>query len=419
MMKTNKTFTLLALLALAGCATEPMTEQVSTSKPAQAHQHGDKKAVNSLCTEINATPNVLCSETVSATYSNKGVLWIVWVNKGFIYAQSSTDKGITFSAPVKVNSLSEQVAAKGESRPKIKLDDNGVIYLTWDLHLDKKRNSYIRFSRSSDGGQHFSEPVTVNDNIEAIRHRFNSLAIGKNGEIFITWLDARDIELAKKAGKDVKGLSVYYTWSDDGGQHFKPNKSVADQTCECCRIDTAIAKDNTPVIAWRHIFEGKIRDHALVKFKNWNTPGKMVHLGGEKWAIDACPHHGPSLAISDIDTYHAVWFSGSEAQKGLFYAYSTTSGERFSKPLNFGKEGASHPSVLGLGKQVAIVWQEFDGTHNTIQTMKSTDDGKTWSTPAALIQSTEAFDEPFLVSDGEHIYVSVQSQKLGYQLKQL
>ena len=416
-MKLHSTFLSLALLALAGCTTTAEVKPVDHSN--HAKKHGNETVKKGICANPEATPSLACSDTATATFNNKGVLWITWVNNGFIYVQSSADKGVTFTPPVKVNTISEQIAAKGESRPKIKVDNNDVIYLTWDLTLNKKRSTYVRFSRSTDNGQHFSSPVTVNDNLEIIRHRFNSLAIGKNDEIFITWLDARDTENTKKSGQDFKGLSVYYTWSDDGGQHFHTNKKVADHTCECCRIDTAIAKDNTPVIAWRHIFDGKIRDHALIKFKDWNTPGKMVHLGSENWAIDACPHHGPSLAISDIDTYHAVWFSGSEAKKGLFYAASTNSGTSFSKPLPFGNDGASHPSVIGLGKQVAIVWQEFDGTQNSIRLMKSTDDGKNWSKPEVILQSTEKLDEPFLITDGQSIYLSIQSQKLGYQLKHL
>ena len=416
-MKLHSTFLSLALLALAGCTTTAEVKPVDHSN--HAKKHGNETVKKGICANPAATPSLACSDTVTATFNNKRVLWITWVNNGFIYVQSSADKGVTFTPPVKVNTISEQIAAKGESRPKIKVDNNDVIYLTWDLTLNKKRSTYVRFSRSTDNGQHFSSPVTVNDNLEIIRHRFNSLAIGKNDEIFITWLDARDTENTKKSGQDFKGLSVYYTWSDDGGQHFHTNKKVADHTCECCRIDTAIAKDNTPVIAWRHIFDGKTRDHALIKFKDWNTPGKMVHLGSENWAIDACPHHGPSLAISDIDTYHAVWFSGSEAKKGLFYAASTNSGASFSKPLQFGNDGASHPSVIGLGKQVDIVWQEFDGTQNSIRLMKSTDDGKNWSKPEVILQSTEKLDEPFLITDGQSIYLSIQSQKLGYQLKHL
>ncbi len=416
-MKLHSTFLSLALLALAGCTTTAEVKPVDHSN--HANKHGNETVKKGICANPEATPSLACSDTVTATFNNKGVLWITWVNNGFIYVQSSADKGVTFTPPVKVNTISEQIAAKGESRPKIKVDNIDVIYLTWDLTLNKKRSTYVRFSRSTDNGQHFSSPVTVNDNLEIIRHRFNSLAIGKNDEIFITWLDARYTENTKKSGQDFKGLSVYYTWSDDGGQHFHTNKKVADHTCECCRIDTAIAKDNTPVIAWRHIFDGKIRDHALIKFKDWNTPGEMVHLGDEKWAIDACPHHGPSLAISDIDTYHAVWFSGAEAKKGLFYAASTNSGTSFSKPLPFGNDGASHPSVIGLGKQVAIVWQEFDGTQNSIRLMKSIDDGKNWSKPEVILQSTEKLDEPFLITDGQSIYLSIQSQKLGYQLKHL
>jgi hypothetical protein len=103
----------------------------------------------------------------------------------------------------------------------------------------------------------------------------------------------------------------------------------------------------------------------------------------------------------------------------LFYAYSTNSGQSFSEPVNFGNVGASHPHVLGLGRQVAIVWQEFDGKNNNIQVMKSADEGKSWSKPEVIAQSTEMIDEPFLVGDGQAIYLSWQSLQQGYQLKRL
>ena len=195
-MKLSSSFLSLALLTLAGCATTDEVKPVDQAK--HAAKHGHETVKKGICANLKATPSVACSDTVTATFSKKGILWIAWVNNGFIYVQSSTDNGTSFTAPIQVNAISEQVAAKGESRPKIKLDNNDVIYLTWDLTLDKKRSTYVRFSRSTDNGQHFSNPVTVNDNLEIIRHRFNSLAIGKNDEILITWLDARDTENTKK-----------------------------------------------------------------------------------------------------------------------------------------------------------------------------------------------------------------------------
>ena len=391
---------------------KPADKSKSADKPKMSHKH-EKKGV---CIDPKAPPLSLCAETVTATFDNKGTLWAVWTNNDSIYVQSSSDKGNSFTSPILVNTKPETVAAENESRPKIKVDAKGTIYLTWVLTLDKKRSTYVRFSRSTDGGKSFTTPVTVNDNLQVIRHRFDSLAVGKNGEIFVAWLDARDTEAAKKAGKEVKGLSLYYSTSTDGGKHFTANKSITDYVCECCRLDTAIAPDNTPVVVWRHIFDGGIRDHALVKFKDWQTPDTMQRLSHEDWKIDACPHHGPALSIAESGIYHAVWFSGAESKQGLFYGYSTDAGKSFSESINFAKEGASHPSVLAINKQVLVTWQTFDGKTNRALIMKSNDEGKTWSAPEVLAETTEMADEPFLVSDGQRIYLSWQVAQKDYQL---
>ncbi|MDD1616946.1 MAG: BNR/Asp-box repeat-containing protein [Methylococcaceae bacterium NSP1-2] len=409
---------ILSSFILSACTTttdsKPPLIAESSSKSTKKMSHKPPK--KGICADSKAPPLSKCADTVTATSDNKGTLWAVWTNNQSIYIQSSTDKGNRFTAPVLVNTTPEKVAAENESRPKIKIDAKGNIYLTWVITLDEKRSTYVRFSRSTDGGKHFSTPVTVNDNLQIIRHRFDSLAVGKNGEIFVAWLDARDTEAAKKAGKEFKGLSLYYSTSTDGGKHFSPNKSIADHVCECCRIDTTVAPDNTPVVVWRHIFEGGIRDHALVKFKDWQTPDTIQRLSHEDWKIDACPHHGPAIAIADSGIYHAVWFSGSASKQGLFYGYSTDAGKSFSEPVNFGKEGTSHPHVLALDKQVFVTWQAFDGKINRALVIKSNDEGKTWAKPEVIAQTPEMADEPFLISDGQNEYLSWQSAQKDYQL---
>jgi len=431
-MKSLISFLFLATLTVSGCANdatvrddgsaaigqEPMQAIVKPADDAkQAHGHHHAEEIKGACADAVASPTNQCAETISAAFDGKGVLWIAWANNDHVYVQSSDDKGLSFTAPVPVNSAAEKIEAKGEYRPKIKPDAKGNIYLTWTQKLEAKHSGHIRFSRSTDGGRHFSAPVTVNDNPDIISHRFDSMAIGKNGEIFIAWLDARDVEEAKKAGKKFEGSSLYYSWSDDGGQHFYPNKRIATHTCQCCRLDTAIAPDNTPVVTWRHVFEGGIRDHALVKFVDWKTPGDTHRVGRDDWKIDACPHHGPGLSISDSGIYHTVWFSNSATNQGLFYAYSTDAGRHFSKPVNFGKEGAGHPHVLAVGARVNVVWQEFDGTNNIIKLIKSGDNGKSWSKPEAIAQTAKTGDQPFLVSDGQKIYLSWKTQQQDYQLR--
>lgn len=396
-------FFLLTPLLIAGCATDSMIKNESAE--ANVTVCADKSVLS-----------VACADTATAAFDQDGKLWVTWVKQDHVYVQSSADKGKSFSTPVKVNKAPEPIIAHDEYRPKIQLDSNGNIYLTWTRSLEKRHTGNIRFSRSNDGGKTFSEPVTINDNLEIISHRFDSLLVGENGEVFIAWLDARDKEQAKASQQEFLGTALYYAWSNDGGKSFYPNKQVAPHTCECCRLAMALDVDNLPVMMWRHVFPGNIRDHALLKFTDWQTPENVLRVSQENWQIDACPHHGPSLAVSNNGTYHGAWFSGAQSAQGLFYARSMDQGKRFESLMPFGKPGAKHPHIAALGQKVAIVWTEFDGTNTIIKSMHSADDGKSWSEPNTLAMTTDSADYAFLLTDSNHIYLSWQSSK-GYLIQ--
>jgi len=411
-MKFHIPLAIIILLTSGGCATE--STALKPDEQSSGHQqYADKKAH---CADGQASPVIECSETVTATFDNKGTLWLAWVVRDRIYLQSSTDKGASFSVPVAVNAEPESIAARGEYRPKIKLDEQGNIYLTWTQNLEKRHTGHIRFSRSVDGGNSFSKPVTVNDNLDVIGHRFDALAVGKNGEIFVAWLDARDKEAAKAGRQEYTGTAVYYAWSDNGGKSFYPNKAAAPHSCECCRLGVEIDADNLPVVLWRHVYDGNIRDHALVKFKDWRTPGPVQRVSAENWKIDACPHHGPALSITDVGVYHAVWFSGAADKQGLFYGHSKDGGLSYSPAYRFGGQGAKHPNVLARREQVTVVWSEFDGNDNLLQLIKSTDGGLSWSQPEVVAKTAESADDAFLLGDGENVYLSWQTAQ-GYQFK--
>ncbi|AEG00956.1 sialidase family protein [Methylomonas methanica] len=399
----------ISLLLLQACAENPGSSVASMAATTVMQPDSCRDTV---------APNRDCSKTVTATFSRQGRLWLAWVQNEHVYVQSSDDKGRTYSAPVMVNSIAEPIIAHDEYRPKIQLDNRNNIYLTWTRSLEKRHTGHIRFSRSTDGGKNFSEPVTLNDNLAVISHRFDSLAIGENGEVFVAWLDARDKVKAKQAGEDYLGTSLYYAWSDDNGASFKHNRLAAAHTCECCRLGTAIDNDNLPLVIWRHVYPGQIRDHALLKFADWNTPGELKRLSREDWKIDACPHHGPALAVADDGSYHATWFSGAESRPGLFYAHSEDQGHSFSPAMQFGGNGAKHPHVAVAGQQVAITWLEFDGSNTVVKLLQSFDGGKQWSEPKQIGQTGESADYAFLVADNETLYLSWQTRQ-GYRINAL
>jgi hypothetical protein len=327
----------------------------------------------------------------------------------------SDDQGKTYSTPVMVNTESEFIAAEGENRPKILVAKNGNVFVSYTQPLETPFSGNIRFSRSVDGGITFSAPVTVNDNLDPITHRFEAMGINDRGQIFIAWLDKRDNEAANKGGDKFSGISVYYAVSDDEGKSFHANIKAADHSCECCRVAMAMDTDGTPVIAWRHIFGKNVRDHAMLRL---DGKSQLIRLSHDNWEVDACPHHGPSVSIAGDGVYHFVWFDNAPERHGLFYAHSSDQGKSFSTPLNFGnfKAQAAHPYVLSMGKRVFIAWKEFDGEATSINLMHSGDGGNNWSAPRKVASTSDTSEHPLLISDGKNAYLSWNTAKEGYRL---
>ena len=372
-----------------------------------------------VCRNKNAIPSMQCASATSSHFDNKGTLWVSWYDSGHIYLSQSMDKGKSFKPAIVVNRSPELVYADGENRPKLAFGNNGEIYVSWTQKLTEKRFSgHIRFSRSVDNGKTFSVPLTVNDHLAVTSHRFDSMAVNQNGDIYIAWLDKRDLLAAKQAGKAYNGSAIYYALSTDNGKSFLNNTKIADTSCECCRTAIAIDTDQLPVIVWRHIFGDNIRDHAIVKFSQKNSPGVMKRLSYDKWHIEGCPHHGPSISIAEDGIYHTTWFNNAPDSHGLFYANSKDQTGSFSKPMSFGDydKSASHAHVLSLGKHVYITWKEFDGKQSSVFVIRSSDSGQSWSKAERLASSSSTVDYPFLITDNKSVYVSWHKLGEKYQL---
>lgn len=363
--------------------------------------------------------------STGAVFDGHGVLWLAQVQEGHVLVSHSADQGKNFSVPVKVNAEAEAVSASGETRPKIVLAKNGNIYISWTQSLDTPYAGNIRFSRSLDGGKHFSAPITVNDNTDPITHRFETMGVNAKGQIYLAWLDKRDAAEAGSKGEKYAGIAVYAAMSDDGGKSFLPNVKVADHTCECCRVAMAIDHTGTPVIVWRHIFGKNVRDHGMARLTQAVMAGNphdtdesaVQRVTFDDWEVEACPHHGPALSIS-ADTLHMAWFDNGSTRSGIFYAHSNDGGKTFSAPLSLGNKAhqPGHAAVLSVGKNVYLAWKEFDGEVSTIQGMQSGDGGVTWGAVQKIAETREQSDHPLLIAGKNRVYLSWSTLQEGYRL---
>jgi hypothetical protein len=353
----------------------------------------------------------------SAAWSTDGTLWVARRDGNHVVVQQSADHGKSWSETVAVNSIPEAIAADGDSRPKIAIGPQNEIYVTWTTPLAKPYTGNIRFSRSVNGGKSFDSPITVNSDRQEITHRFDALTVSANGTIYVTWIDKRDQEIAKKVKRDYRGAAIYTAVSTDRGGSFSGDRKIADHSCECCRIAAATDANGVPWLLWRHVFEPNQRDHALAKLSLDGIPVSVGRATFDRWQVDGCPHHGPSLAIEGNGTRHAVWFNVKAGQGHVFYGRLVGEGDliRVDGQQTVGGERAAHADIAVSGQRVAIAWKEFDGEKTRLRAQVSTDGGVSFR-PLELASADGISDQPRLLKRGELMQVFWRTEREGMRL---
>jgi hypothetical protein len=374
---------------------------------AAQHHHGDAKDAFAADSReaFTATP----------AFGPDGTLWLVRANADRVVVLKSNDLGRNFSAPVAVTPEPMNLDWGPDARARIAVDPKGGVVVTFAIFQDKRFNGRAFSARSSDNGASFTRPQPLT--ADTTSQRFENVAIDPAGRVFAAWLDKRNVAPAVAAGRPYPGAALAYAWSDDGTTFG--NTSIAlDNTCECCRLGIAFAGPGRPVIAFRNIFDGSIRDHAVVTFKDATTPGPLRRVSVDDWKLEACPHQGPSLAVAPDGSQHVAWFTDGAARKGLFYARADSADQAFGAPraLSSPDRQPARPYLLANGQALHLVWKEFDGTKALVRWQVSHDSGRTWSAVRTVADTDDASDHPQLVAHAGRAYLSWLSKAEGYRL---
>jgi hypothetical protein len=359
-------------------------------------------------------------KTPTVTSAPDGTLWRVWVDGDHVLVGSSADGGRRWSTGVRVTRVPESIDANSESRPKIVLGPEGEIYVSYTQTGPRRFTGDIRFSRSLDRGRTFSPPVTVNDDGLETGHRFDELAVGPDGTVYLVWIDKRDLERATAAKRPYAGAAMYYTVSRDRGQTFAPNRKIKDHTCECCRIAHAFDEAGRLVLFWRDVMKGSIRDHALVRLTPDGMAGPVQRVTADGWALDACPHHGPSLVMGAGGSMHIMWFTGEGSLgPGAFYGRLTADARLTGTPVRLGAAlpTTGHADVWARGGRVLVAWRERRAPAGAaVMLIESADGGRTFGPPRELAVTAGASDYPFLLETPGGVLLSWFSAAEGHRV---
>jgi len=135
-----------------------------------------------------------------------------------LYVSKSTDGGASWSTKVlEVSSSPPQCPEYNcgwgylGGQMVMTSDESGTVYVLWNSGASPEAPERIYFSKSTDNGNTWSAKVDVSTAAPGTHHNFPAIAATGNGNLRISWMDAR----AANGGLD--RWNVYYRSSTNGG----------------------------------------------------------------------------------------------------------------------------------------------------------------------------------------------------------
>ncbi len=303
------------------------------------------------------------------------------------FVAKSTDGGCHYSSAAKVSGASPAIfddkdAITADANPNSPFHDN--VYAAW-TKFTKSGSDQILFSRSTDGGATFSNPLPISpgfNNTHVGGRQGATVKVGPDGTVFVVWLDTVNKQTVER-------LSI----SHDGGKTFPmQNITVATVTDDFVnpapgssfRQDArtfpsfSIAPNGTLYVAWSNRTGDPTNGHAVVLVTKstsggltWSTPVVAGDVSGRS-AFFASVTTDPSnnvdvvfLALDDVPTGTAP--GAGVVHYDAYFTRSTNGGASFSSPLKISTatsdpDGSSTNSLAAqfLGDYITTV---ADATH--------------------------------------------------------
>ena len=147
----------------------------------------------------------------------RGDLYAAWTEyEGTLWFSRSTDRGNSFSGPLRIAGGHDAMPARG---PSLAAAADGTVYLAWTVGEDKAAD--IHLAKSGNHGESFDAPRVVFDSDG--HSDAPKLAVGSEGTLHLVY--------AESPGGPFDRYHIHYTRSKDGARSFeKPREISSPQT---------------------------------------------------------------------------------------------------------------------------------------------------------------------------------------------
>jgi Neuraminidase (sialidase) len=353
----------------------------------------------------------------------------------------STDDGATWTAPAALNANASTDRGDDED-PQVATDGLGTLVAVWDSN-DSLGDTIgwdwdILVARSTDDGVTWTAPAALNTNAASDAGQDAWPQVTSDGQEQGAWVavwESMD-SLGDTIGEDTDILVARST--DDGATWTAPaalNTNAASDVEDDSRPQLTTDEQGTWIATWQS--QDSLGDTIGTDFDvlvarstddgvTWTAPAAL----NTNAASDVEDDNRPQVTTDGRGTWVAVWHSEDSlgdtigTDRDILVARSTDDGVTWTAPAALNTNAASEwwddawPQVTTdeQGTWVAV-WRSPNslggtiGTDDDILVARSTDDGVTWTAPAALNTNAggDAADDtiPQLTTDGEGAWVAV------------
>jgi len=105
---------------------------------------------------------------------------------------------------------------------------NGVVHLVYAQHGTGSDPSDVYYIRSTDRGQTFSAPLKLNTDVTTRPQWEPSMSVGTDGTVFAVWYDARESANCTRGDPNVPCYRMWARKSNDNGVTWLPDETFSD-----------------------------------------------------------------------------------------------------------------------------------------------------------------------------------------------
>jgi hypothetical protein len=325
---------------------------------------------------------------------------------GNLYYVKSSDEGVDWSDPIRVNSTEGSAVALGTIRGgQLAIGRSGRAYAVWNgssrteaegpLNPESgKKGSPLLYARLNDSRTAFEREQNLMTGTFGLDGGA-AIAADRSGTVYVAWHAKGPGATAGEAGRQ-----IWVTKSTDDGKTFAAERPASNDptgVCGCCGIAMYASSSGSVYALYRSATQSVHRNIYLLASSDRGRTfsDRKLHA----WDINACPMSSMGFA-EGIGRVEAAWETDSqvyfepvtEAKTDPVSAPGPNKGHKHPR-LSIGPNGATllvWTEGTGWGRGGTVAWQVYDSRGTVVGAKGTANEVPAWSF-AAPVASKSGF----------------------------